>query len=187
MTGDYKIVVGCPNLRVYKGDIVVSVNTKPLLFNGFDESTVLNLNARVRRVRKKDILHCANNGINLLLYLEKTPPLKNTRKGSINQIRLYDDWCDWATRCGVSVRNNDIAPLLEYLYKRVNNYVAHLSYLDINCDDLCDMVRDSCIDIANMIVKENKTIFAPDNYIIRTAKNRILKQQQHERKGTTNL
>ena len=45
MIGKYKIVVGCPNLRVYKGDIVVSSNSKPLLFNGFDESTVLNLNA----------------------------------------------------------------------------------------------------------------------------------------------
>lgn len=171
MTGKYKIVVGCPNLRVYKGDIVVSSNSKPLLFNGFDESTVLNLNARVRRVRKKDIIHCANNGINLLLFLDKHPR-KTTRKGNINQIRLYDDWCDWATRCAVSVRHNDINPLLEYLYKRVNNYVAHLSYLDVDCEELCDMVHDSCIDIATSIIIGKKTIFAPDNYIIKTTLNK---------------
>ena len=176
MTGEYKIVVGCPNLRVYKGNIVVSSNSKPLLFNGFDESTVLNLNSRVRRVRKKDIIHCANNGINLLLFLDKHHLKNTTRKGNINQIRLYDDWCDWATRCAVSVRNKDMNPLLEYLYKRVNNYVTHLSYLDIDCDELCDIVMDSCLDIAEQIVNGNKTVFAPDNYIVRTAKNRVLKQ-----------
>lgn len=182
MTGEYKIVVGCPNLRVYKGDIVVSSNSKPLLFNGFDESTVLNLNARVRRVRKKDIIHCANNGINLLLFLDRHRLNTTTRKGNINQIRLYDDWCDWATRCGVAVRNKDYTPLLEYLFKRANNYVAHLSYLDIDCEELCDIVRDSCLDIAKEIVNGSKTIFAPDNYIIRTAKNRVLKLQKNKGK-----
>ena len=81
----------------------------------------------------------------------------------------------------MAVRNKDYTPLLEYLYKRLNNYVAHLSYLDIDCDELCDVVRDSCLDIAKEIVNCNKTIFAPDNYIIRTAKNRVLKLQKNER------
>lgn len=172
MTGEYKIVVGCPNLRVYKGDIVVSSNSKPLLFNGFDESTVLNLNTRVRRVRKKDIIHCANNGINLLLFLDKLHLKNTTRKGDINQIRLYDDWCDWATRCAVAVRTQEYTHLLEYLFKRVNNYVAHLSYLDIDCEELCDIVRNCSLDLAQSIVTCKLTVFAPDNYIIKMVQNK---------------
>ena len=180
MTGEYKIVVGCPNLRVYKGDIVVSSNNKPLLFNGYDESTVLNLNSRVRRVRKKDIIYCANNGINLLLFLKKHPLKNTTRRCNINQIRLYDDWCDWGTRCAVGIREKDVAPVLQFLYKRINNYITHLSYLDIDYNVLYDIVSECCIDIANDIVNGTRVVFSPDKYIITTAKNKYLKSIENE-------
>lgn len=175
MKGEYKIVVGCPNLRVYRGDIVVSTTNKPLLTNGHDESTTLNINGKIKRVKKRDIIYCANNGISLPLYLSKRTNAKY-KGGNINQIRMYDDWCDWATRCAVSVRQQDVSPVLEYLYKRANNYISHLSYLDIDCDELYDIVISCSMEIANDIVIGKRTVFSPDNYIIKSAKNKVLKK-----------
>lgn len=172
MQGEYKIVVGVPQLRVYDNDIVVSSNNKPLLFNGYDNSTTIYINGKIRRVKKKDIITCANNGTNLLLFLNKNKDTRN--KVPIRQIRLYDDCCEWTTSCAVGVRNNDCSPILKYLYRKLNNYVSHLSYFDINIDELQDIITDACIDIANDIVSCKRTVFAPDNYIIKTAKNRII-------------
>lgn len=172
LRGDYKIVIGCPTLRVYDNDIVVGSNNKSLQFNGYNHSTTININGKIKRVCKSDIIHCARNGINLLLFNKR----KITRKGtSLNQIKLYDDWCDWATRCAVSVRDKNKSLITDYLFKKQNNYIAHLHYLNVDIDILTDFVIDSIIKLADEITNCKRTVFAPDNYIIRMTKNRCLK------------
>lgn len=172
LRGNYKIVIGCPTLRVYDNNIVVGSNNKPLLFNGYNNSTTININGKIKRVCKSDIIHCAQNGINLLLFTHR----KKTRKGvSINHIKLYDDWCEWATRCAVSVRDNNPQLVTDYLLKKLNNYIAHLNYLDIDVDVLTDFVLSSIITLGDDISNCKRTVFAPDNYIIKMAKNKCLK------------
>lgn len=169
----YKHIAGAPMLRVRDDGVVFGACGKPILFTGYGESTTMVLAGKVRRVKRADVLRCAETGENLaLLAMGRNGKYKGVKKDVLDR---YNEMAGNISLFVSAMMEGDKGKVLQHLYSRIPNYVAHFHYLNVNAGELYDIIAECCVELCEDIMQGRKVVVAPDNYIIRMARTKLAK------------
>lgn len=168
----FKVVNGCPQLKVYDDGVVISSSGKPLKFSGYGESTTLVVNGRISRVKKRDIIYCANTGDNLYSHLCKAK--RHTYKGvPLLAVKRYEEAIKWQTLCAVAIRERNATLLYNYLLPHIERYAAYIQRVrHIDYDEAKDKALDIIMRVCELIKECKIYVYAPHSYILRLSKNK---------------
>ncbi len=169
----FKVVNGCPQLKVYDDGIVISSSGKPLKFSGYGESTTLVIGGKICRVKKRDIIYCANTGDNLALF-NRGKAKRCTYKGvTLCAMRRYEEAIKWQTLCVVAIRERDATLLYNYLLPHMERCTQHMQRVSgVDYDDAKDAVLNALMRMCDMIKDCKIHVYAPLSYILRMVKSK---------------
>lgn len=167
----YTPIIGVPNLRVRDDGVVFGIQNKPIKFTGYKQSTTLVIDGKVRRVKLADIQKAAKEGLNLAVMCKFR---KKSFKGvDIDALHQYNELSGNISMIMTAMLTKDSAPILEYFTSKVQNYITHFQYLEMDYDTLYDIIMDCIMELTDRIMTGQSIVVNLNGYLTRMIRQKI--------------